>query len=72
MKHLGTHLSFAATLLLMTIVYQAVNDDNGGNLDSNRKYSEKLFGHMFYPWCNSPLMLYPSGYPPVMPSSGGH
>ena len=29
----------------------------GGNLGSSRKYSKKLFGHMFYSWCSCPLSI---------------
>ena len=31
--------------------------DSGGNLDLSRKYSKKLFGPMFYSWCNCDLMV---------------
>ena len=32
-------------------------DGSGGNFDSSRKYSKKLFGPMFYSWCNCPLNM---------------
>ena len=28
---------------------------SGGDLDLSREYSKKLFGPMFYSWCNCPL-----------------
>ena len=28
---------------------------SGGNLGLSREYSKKLFGRMFYSWCNCPL-----------------
>ena len=28
---------------------------SSGDLDLSREYSKKLFEHMFYSWCNSPL-----------------
>ena len=34
-----------------------MKDDSGENLGSGIKYSKKLFGPMFYSWCNCPLMM---------------
>ena len=28
-----------------------------GNLDLSREYQNKLFGHLFYPWWNCPLII---------------
>ena len=29
---------------------------SGGDLDLSREYSKKLFGPMFYSWCNCPSL----------------